>query len=44
MASGGSATQEGVILRVRADALQGAEFDSTQVETFVSGVNGAKGR
>jgi sugar lactone lactonase YvrE len=43
MASGGSATQEGVILRVRADTLQGAEFDSSQVETFVSGVNGANG-
>ena len=43
MASGGSATQEGVILRVRADALQGAEFDSSRVETFASGVNGANG-
>jgi sugar lactone lactonase YvrE len=43
LASGGSATQEGVILRVRADALQGAEFDSSRVETFVSGVNGANG-
>ncbi|MDF2961412.1 MAG: hypothetical protein K0S39_3147 [Paenibacillus sp.] len=43
MASGGGQGVEGVVLRVPAKALEGGAFDSSLVETFVSGTNGANG-
>lgn len=43
MASGGGQGVEGVVLRVPAAALEGGAFDTSLVETFVSGTNGANG-
>ncbi|NOU92635.1 hypothetical protein GC093_05245 [Paenibacillus sp. LMG 31456] len=43
MASGGGQGVDGVVLRVPAKALEGGAFDSSLVETFVSGTNGANG-
>lgn len=43
MASGGSDTQEGVILKVPADALKGDSFPADRVSVFATGTNGANG-